>query len=364
VQAFAGPDFVTGYGLVDAQGAVNVIASGRFVEDFVSNECESRTWWVKVYGPSELKVTLAWDDPSGPPDIPYTAPRLVNDLDIELVRLGSATSAYPWLLDQLVVNSAGTPVPDAAQACGSALTVQRKVMPTPTPKFIAIGDPNNINDPISAVLQPAVKGKDHLNNAEQVVIAAPAAGWWQIRVTGFDFLAPPQRFSLVSSAPLRLFLPIIIVSRSCWALPACLPQFFDHRLCERAPKVCTPFAVNPGHFAVSFTKPQQALVVPVDRLCLFLVDCPACTIEARCRDLDLTFAHLPAGMRIDVYDNSGRRAFSDASPSRKKRVRVKTAPGRDYFVVLRPSAAITLHRPYDLQVMTTPPTGGLPGSRP
>jgi subtilisin family serine protease len=58
-----GPDWATGYGLLDAQAAVGLIDTKRFVEDEVSVAAHTKEHLVSVVpGQSELKVTLAWDD--------------------------------------------------------------------------------------------------------------------------------------------------------------------------------------------------------------------------------------------------------------------------------------------------------------
>ena len=353
VQAFPGPDFVTGYGIVDARAAVALIAKGDFVEDFVSAECEVRTWWVHANSAGELKVTLAWDDWPGGSETPYTDPRLVNDLDLELVGPNS-TIYYPWLLDQTALKD-GVAVSDAAQACGSDLTVARKVFPTATPHFVAPHNAGNINDPLSSgVLHAATTGKDHLNNVEQVVIQSPGKAWWKVHVTGFKVPFPSQRFSLVASTPLSILLPIIIPNVFCWNSPTCSP-FYDRRLCERLPKICSPVELRPGHLWVSFAKTGQAVFVPVDRLCLFLIECPLCMRDGMCHELNITFAHVPANFTIAVYDTTGRRVFVDNSTNTTKHIRVKTTPENRYAVLIQVGEGAKRNRRYDLMVRANGP---------
>ena len=76
--ASPGPDFRSGYGSIRAVPAADLVASGRFVEREVS-QGEVLTSGILV-GPddTQLKITLAWDDPAGTPDVD---PVLVNDLE-------------------------------------------------------------------------------------------------------------------------------------------------------------------------------------------------------------------------------------------------------------------------------------------
>ena len=80
-------------------------------------------------GDPELKITLAWDDVPGTPNI---SPALVNDLDLVVID-PSGTRHYPWT--------------------------------------IPLGSPGS----------PAVKtAEDHLNNIEQVQVDSPQAGRWMM----------------------------------------------------------------------------------------------------------------------------------------------------------------------------------------
>lgn len=148
-----GPDYQFGYGMVRGPETIEFIRNGSFVEDGIQHG-EQKLFFVPVTsGSSELKVTLAWDDPPGAVN---TAPELVNDLDLVLISPDGATYHYPWTLD-----------------------------------------PENGD-------LPAVRTQaDHLNNIEQVVVDGPATGTWTARVTGYSVALGPQSFSLASTPELR-----------------------------------------------------------------------------------------------------------------------------------------------------------------
>ena len=145
-----GPDFKTGYGLIDAKGAIDAIIGPNemIIEDDIATG-QTVQYAVSVEpGMEELKVSLVWDDEPG---TPYAVKELVNDLDLVLVDPNGGLH-YPWVLDP--VNPA-----DAATT-----------------------------------------GIDRLNNMEQVVVSSPAAGTWMIRVEGYDVPVPVQDYSLISNA--------------------------------------------------------------------------------------------------------------------------------------------------------------------
>lgn len=197
VAAFVGPDFATGYGLVNASAAVELIQEtpGNIIEDEITGTCDKkmRTFNV-VAGLPQLKITLAWDDPEGDPNSASTDTKLVNDLDLVLVD-PNGVKHYPWLLNQ-------TPsIANDLQQCGDTITVTRALTPT--------NNPAAMNDPIAAGdFVAAGNGRDHLNNLEQVVVNTPVAGMWTIMVEGFGVPLGPQRFSLVVAEPLDADLSI------------------------------------------------------------------------------------------------------------------------------------------------------------
>ncbi len=149
----AGPDWTTGYGMVDAEAAVAAVRSKSFLEDEVSptNTVDEFTIEVTADLP-QLRFTLAWDDEAGDTSTSETTAKLVNDLDLVLIAPNSAQT-LPWVLDALPL--------------------------TATPGNGAL-DPisqSDIND------NPAYRAVNTRDNVEQVLVNNPMAGTWTIRVT-------------------------------------------------------------------------------------------------------------------------------------------------------------------------------------
>lgn len=147
----AGPDYKAGFGSVRVQRAVDFMRSDNglnFFEASVDHQ-ESYTAMVRVLqGDAQLKVTLAWDDAPGTPNV---EPALVNDLDLRVYDAGRALY-YPWTLDP--------------------------------------------QDPSAPAVQTHA---DHVNNIEQVVVDAPQEGLWLVEVLGFNVPQGSQSFSLCAS---------------------------------------------------------------------------------------------------------------------------------------------------------------------
>ena len=140
-----GPDYKAGYGSVRIQPAVDFMRSENFLEQKVTQGEVYSALAVVSPGDPEIKITLAWDDVPGTPNVD---PALVNDLDL-VVYDPSGLQHFPWTLDP-------------ANPSQAAVRTQA----------------------------------DHVNNIEQVYVEDPAAGAWQVEVHGFNVPQGPQEFSL------------------------------------------------------------------------------------------------------------------------------------------------------------------------
>lgn len=156
-----GPDFRYGWGLANAQAAADLIlrdveAEGRHLVRGAVREGEVAEWPMQVpQGLETLKVTMTWLDAFA------NAPAqrlLLHDLDLELVAPGGETFR-PWTLDAA------------------------------NPLDLAVRDSGNTVD-----------------NVEQVLVDAPVAGTWTVRVAGTSVTDPQlsvQGFVVVADAPLE-----------------------------------------------------------------------------------------------------------------------------------------------------------------
>ena len=147
----AGPDYQSGYGSVRIKDTIDFMRSENWFEG-QTDQGDTYSVLVSVSaGDSELKVTLAWDDVPGTPNV---NPALVNDLDLRVYDPSNGRH-YPWTLDP------GNP---------SAAAVRNQ--------------------------------EDHVNNIEQVYVSSPATGIWRVEVYGYDVPDGPQSFSLCASPQL------------------------------------------------------------------------------------------------------------------------------------------------------------------
>lgn len=132
-----GIDYKTGYGLLNSLAAVKAIQQKKYDG---SSLTQGQTWTKTITVPAnaaQLKITLAWTDSAATVN---NNKALINDLDLEAEELSSGIIYKPWVLSV------------AAQA-------------------------DSLN-------KLPLRKRDSLNTAEQISIALPAAGNYQIRVTG------------------------------------------------------------------------------------------------------------------------------------------------------------------------------------
>lgn len=169
---FSGPDYIYGFGQLNATRAVLMVRNRDFIEDDISEDQEIDTHTVDLpEGLTEWKVNLAWNDAPGVGDSinsPSSQPKLINDLDLVLIA-PDGTRHYPWILDP---SNPDTPATRAVRAAG---------------------DPESDAD------------NDHLNNCVQVAVDSPEAGEWTIRVSASALPddIQPQRYSLAFPSNFR-----------------------------------------------------------------------------------------------------------------------------------------------------------------
>jgi hypothetical protein len=140
-----GPDFTYGYGNINADKCLKTISENRIISgNLTSGQTNSNTITLPANA-KNLKITLVWNDL---PAAINSNISLINDLDMEVISADN-TTFLPWILK-----------PDAPQ-------------------------------------QPAVRGKDKINNIEQVTIENPASGSYTINIIGSYVSNASQEYGIV-----------------------------------------------------------------------------------------------------------------------------------------------------------------------
>lgn len=143
-----GPDFSYGYGRVNTRRAYNVLASTNYQTNTITNGA-TKTFQIPVpANTAEARVMLYWPDLPASTIAQYA---LVNDLDLEVDYNG--TNYKPWILDHT---------------------------------------PNN-----AALSSNATRGRDSINNIEQVTILNPGTGDLTLTINGSNIPGSAQEFYII-----------------------------------------------------------------------------------------------------------------------------------------------------------------------
>ena len=142
-----GPDFLYGFGTLNARTAVETIENNQYFSGTINNGAANTFTLSGVpSGLQQIKIMLYWPDA---PAAPYAATTLVNNLDL-VVTSPDGNQHHPLILNP---------------------------------------DPAHVND-------VAVEGVDNLNNIEQVVINNPPGGSFTITVNGTSIPIGPQNYAI------------------------------------------------------------------------------------------------------------------------------------------------------------------------
>ncbi len=143
-----GPDFISGFGNLEAAPAVRTLLDNRYWEGTLAQGMAQTHEIAVPASQALLRVTLTWDDP---PAQAGASSALVNDLDITLTGPDGQSEWLPWRLRT-------APFADSLEL-------------------------------------PATRGRDSINNVEQITIDFPEPGVYQVSVYGSKIL-DKQSFAL------------------------------------------------------------------------------------------------------------------------------------------------------------------------
>lgn len=170
-----GPDYSTGWGMVNAKKAIDYVDTNLVREDSIDHS-ELVVYKFNKNEWGDCRVTLAWDDYAVAASDNFsnaTQSKLINNLDLYIID-PSGRKYLPWVLDTL-----------------------------PQPGEMYLGDSTHfINlDGIDPILQsdirPAYRGVDDRNNVNVVDITDAPPGEYSVVVNGTKVDYPMQPFSLV-----------------------------------------------------------------------------------------------------------------------------------------------------------------------
>jgi hypothetical protein len=151
-----GPDFFYGWGRLNIWRAFSILKNKNYIKGSISRADSIKTFTINVPAGVKLaKVMLYWSDPAGAPN---TSRALVNDLDLTVKNVTTGQIALPWVL--------------------------------------------NASLSVDSMRLDAKRGKDRVNNVEQVIIdtaslSALGTTTLELTVNAFSLPTDIQSFYLV-----------------------------------------------------------------------------------------------------------------------------------------------------------------------
>ena len=144
-----GPDYISGFGSMDAAAALGDLKSGDFMTGTVAANSSSVFDITIPSGCNLMKFTLVWNDSASASG---AARALINDIDLEIINKQTGEHILPWHLSSY--------------------------------------------PQIDSLQKNAIRMKDTLNTVEQVSMQQPAAGTYQVKISANAVNVPLVHFSL------------------------------------------------------------------------------------------------------------------------------------------------------------------------
>ncbi len=327
ITSFRGPDVSTGFGLLNAAAASDIVSNQLFRTGTITGNCAKQTYDFTVHaqgrGNPTVKVTLAWDDPAAEPLLAPEKTFLVNDLDLVLVD-PMGTSHYPSLVNQVIKNTAGFALLPQEQACGGIdnIVIERVLSSTETLTSAKLASAHG------------TMGPDHLNNVEQVTATGPA-GKWRAIVTGFSVPMGPQTFSLIG------------VPFPSWVTVCALRVGFCHyvvaNLCVRFPAICERqlrWPIWPTGPRFSFRSPDDRVIFEMSPLCEQASPSGHCLADSTNAGYSVTMASAAKPVGVEIFSQDGERVAGTGQPLSTTRLAFHPKRDTRYFMVLTPPSSV------------------------
>lgn len=111
--SFVGPDYIFGWGLLNAEKAAQLITNEGVksrIKEQTLLQGDTYTFNITAFDNTQMAASICWTDPWGPiinnSIVDYAVPVLINDLDLRITK--NAETNFPWKLNPADVDSPAT----------------------------------------------------------------------------------------------------------------------------------------------------------------------------------------------------------------------------------------------------------------
>jgi hypothetical protein len=120
--------------------------------------------------------------------------------------------------------------------------------------------------------------------------------------------------------------------------------------CKRYPLPCECQIVVPGRDLIrfKFRHGLDNIVIPIEKICLYVLNCPGCAPSGLYPGYDFHFDNMPEAFGIEVFNSKGQRIVSDVRNVRTKTVKFKARRQERYFLVITPGKETKIGAEYNL----------------
>jgi hypothetical protein len=114
--------------------------------------------------------------------------------------------------------------------------------------------------------------------------------------------------------------------------------------------LCEPYIVLPGKLGpiIEFRHELDKVVIPLDKICLYVLDCPGCHDVGLCPGYDLMFTEMPDNFGLEIFDSKGTSIIREMNGKRSKRLKLRTREDETYFIVISPGSKTAIGKKYEI----------------
>jgi len=88
---------------------------------------------------------------------------------------------------------------------------------------------------------------------------------------------------------------------------------------------------------IKFGHELDKVVIPVDKICQYVLDCPGCGPSGYCPEYNMSFEGMPQPFGLAVYDSKGKLIAENVKNTTSKTVQFKAEKRVHYYLVVTPT---------------------------
>jgi hypothetical protein len=220
---------------------------------------------------------------------------------------------------------------------------------------IGIVDLEDVDIPVSGYTRQRVDAVvDHTYVA--LAQAGEEGSFIVFRVTDLDAANNEVVIRYLYRTPL-MFEPIDI----CEIFPGLCEHIYP---CDKYPFLCDREIVlaHREGLIIEFKHELDKVVIPIDKICKYVLDCPGCEATGYCPEYQILFEEMPQQFDLTVYDSNGEIIVENLKRSTTKILKFEADKELKYFLVVSPGRRSKINEKYllPMEINTGRPSREIP----